>query len=237
VHLHPDGLDRSASLLGALLAARSVTLWHRDASREELTLAEAAAFADVDPSLGAPALWGPAIDAGVGVEYRGFVGAPPAGLRRAAPDPRPARLRVRRDLTLLVVTGAFLHELPHAARTLAQCLRDADAPPSMLTVAAPGEPLTALIRSQRADAAFERVRKAFLWEDRALHAQEVLRFDDLALFRLIGARAPGEPYRAIARAGGEVITAAQPALGVSLSLAVRSPDLDAVEASVRDAIA
>ncbi len=237
VRLHPDGLDRSASLLGALLVSPSVTLWHRDASREELTLAEAGALADVDPALGAPALWAPAIDAGVGVAYRGFAGAPPTSLLRAAPDPRPARLRVRRGLTLVVVTGAFLHELPHAARTLAQCLRDADAPPSMLTVGAPGEPLAALIRSERANAAFERVRKAFLWEDRSLHAQEVLRVDDLTLFRLIGARAPGEPYRAIASAGGEVVTAAQPALGVSLSLAVRAPDPDAVEASVREALA
>lgn len=236
VHLRPDGLDRGAALLGALLVARSVTLWHRDASREELTLAEAGALADVDPALGAPALWAPAIDAGASVGYRGFTDNLPAGLLRDAPGPRPARLRTRRGLTLVVVTGAFLHEIPHAARTLAQCLRDADAPPSMLAAAAPGEPLAALIRSERAGAAVERIRKAFLWEDRAFHAQEVHRVDDVALLRLVGARAPGEPYRAIARAGGEVVMAAQPPLGVSLSLAVRAPDLDAVEASVRDAI-
>lgn len=237
VHLRPDGLDRGAALLGALLAARPVTLWHRDAPREELTVAEASALADVDPALGAPALWAPALGAGASVAYRGFAGAPPTALLPDAPGPRPARLRVRRGLTLVVVRGAFLHELPHAARTLTQCLRDVDAPPSLLAAAAPGEPLAALIRSERADAAVERVRKAFLWEDRALHAQEVLRVDDLALFRLVGAVAPGEPYRAIARAGGEVVTAAQPPLGVSLSLVVRAADPDAVEASVRDAIA
>ena len=38
------------------------------------------------------------------------------------------------------------------------------------------------------------------------------------------------------RAGGEVVASVQPALGVSLSLVVRAPDLGAVEASVRSAL-
>jgi hypothetical protein len=143
---------------------------------------------------------------------------------------------VRRDLTLLVVTGDSLHEFAHAARTLAQCLRDADAPPSMLAVAAPGEPLAALVPTERADAAAERIRKSFLWEDRARHAQDVRRDDDVALFRLAGRRDVAALHEAVARAGGEVVASVQPALGVSLSLVVRAPDLGAVEASVRSAL-
>lgn len=233
MRLHPDALDRSAALLATLLPARSVTLWHRDARAPGgLTLAEASALADVDPSLGAPAVWAAALDDGRPVAYRGFTGAPPDALLREAAGPRPARLRVRRDLTLIAVTGTSLHELPHAARALAQCLRDADAPPSMITLAAPGEPLTALVPAGRADAAVERVRRSFLWEDRARHAQDVRRADDIALFRLVGSWSPGAVYGAVARAGGEVVASAQPALGVSLSLVLRAPDLAAVEASV-----
>lgn len=237
VHLHPDGLDRSAALLAALLPAREVILWHRDApSRTDFSLAEASALADVDPALGAPAVWATALDAGIPVAYRNLTADPPAALLREAPDPRPRRLRVRRDLGLIVVTGTALHELPHAARTLAQCLRDADAPPTLLMLAAPGEPFAALVAAERADAAVDRLRRSFLWEDHARHAQDVRRVDNVALFRLVGLRAPADLYVAIARAGGEVVAAAQTPLGVSLSLVLRATDLDALEAAIRDAL-
>jgi hypothetical protein len=88
----------------------------------------------------------------------------------------------------------------------------------------------------RADAAAERIRKSFLWEDRARHAQDVRRDDDVALFRLAGRRDVAALHEAVARAGGEVVASVQPALGVSLSLVVRAPDLGAVEASVRSAL-
>lgn len=237
VHLHPDGLDRSAALLAVLLPARSVTLWHRDApARTDLSLAEASALADVDPALGAPALWAAALDAGIPVAYRNLTADPPAALRREAPGPRPRRLRVRRDLSLIVVIGTALHEFPHAARAMAQCLRDADAPPTLLMLATPGEPLAALVAADRADAAVDRLRRSFLWEDHARHAQDVRRIDDVALFRLLGLRAHADLYVAIARAGGEVVAVAQAPLGVSLSLVLRATDLDALEASIRDAL-
>lgn len=240
IHLHPASLDRSAALLATLLSAREVTLWHRDApALAGLSLAEASALADADPALGAPSAWADVLAAGIPVTLRGFTSLAGTPLSAGASAARALHLRWRRDVTLIVVAGDALAEFPQGLRMLAQCLLDADAPAVLAGLGAPGEPLTVLVPRARADAAVERLRKAFLWEDRARHAQAVHRHDDVVLLRAAGPTAGpavlAALYAAVARSRAEVLAAAQPGGGVSLSLVLRAPDLDALEASVRDA--
>jgi aspartokinase/homoserine dehydrogenase 1 len=240
IHLHPASLDRSAALLATLLSAREVTLWHRDAPAiAGLSLAEASALADADPALGAPSAWADVLAAGIPVTLRGFTSLAGTPLSAGASAARALHLRWRRDVTLIVVAGDALAEFPQGLRMLAQCLLDADAPAVLAGLGAPGEPLTVLVPRARADAAVERLRKAFLWEDRARHAQAVHRHDDVVLLRAAGPTAGpavlAALYAAVARSRAEVLAAAQPGGGVSLSLVLRAPDLDALEASVRDA--